>query len=225
MSIPQLISQIDAENTSLKARLLSLVHDYKQLRQSVLSGRRDARNGAPSTTHKRCITERLVEDAFSTHPTGEMDGLVSEMLVLSHDTFASFIDYNDMSKSPDPVLAHEPAFSMMSSSSLDLSPDSHDDGDHSVFDDDEDDGFSSLTRSTTVLLVGTVPTYTKRLPMPSFKTIEELLCDPFGHQWAFEESMNSIDHHRDNYLMVADMLEEQLLSNEMRYYTEHTAQF
>lgn len=228
---------MEAENLSLKSRLLSLVHDYKHLRAAVLAGGCDTHYEVASTAHKRCSAERLLDDTVQEPSPDEH---TSDILDHTHSSsFASYFDYTELSSLRSMDFDKYPAQSPLSSS-LVMLHESPNDTDHDVFDSDgrgdcDDDCLLLLTRCTTVLLesnpCGSHPFpplhATAPLPLPPFKSLPQSEPRHIVHHWMFDDSMNASapvsEWERDRYNMVTDMLEEQLLSNEMRYYVETAA--
>jgi septal ring-binding cell division protein DamX len=207
------ISAIDQENLDLKVSLLSLINDYKNLKQLVLNGNYLDELSLPisTTSHKR-----------SFHETETVDDLAEELKDLTHSSinptpsspqtnnptsnsksdedFSKFINYersivDDFESDIDDFDMESPQLSRTTS------PGSSDE-DNSLM--------STLTRSTTVSSVNTssvAPTKSNKFIFDLPKYEEE---DGEAYAFKFE--------NLDDYNQVNDFLSEKLITNDITYY-------
>ncbi|CUM62706.1 uncharacterized protein PRCAT00000262001 [Priceomyces carsonii] len=208
-TIEKNIEVIERENGQLKNHLLSLIHDYKSLKNMVLnkpSHPVQVEYDGISGARKRAFAEL----------NDPMNELITDMNELSHDTpafddseaspeaedFLSFIDYDRVSDhelEEDDELIDSPALSRTTSPSSDT----------------ENSLMSSLTRSTTV------STYNSNIERKNFKFHDLPVYSNEDYTFTFDQESNkkymSIIEE-DKYNMVTDFLEEKLISNDLNYY-------
>jgi hypothetical protein len=237
------ISIVEAENKILKDHLLTLIHDYKHLRNTVLLQTAfPAGDHTPSTSRKRSFHELNAADP--------MNELIDNMSDLSHNTPLSLysIHGDDELKSPEEIDEEEEnLFNFIKLDDEDPIPaDAHDDMQFlsrttSPSETDcENSLMSSLTRSTTVstnnssfMLNDYKPKHAgfamlKETPynfynLPNFASLHSE-----GEDVGFtfdklspHEKFNSI-LKQDQYNMITDFLEEKLIDNDRNYYVNHT---
>ncbi|ODV78521.1 uncharacterized protein CANTADRAFT_22511 [Suhomyces tanzawaensis NRRL Y-17324] len=237
-SLAKNIKLVDSENLALKSSLLSLIHDYKYLKDLVLNkGYGEVEDeDLDKNVHKRSYGEVEVKEQLDSEiaTSALMNELINDMNDLSYtkksQSKRKFNHYKDFEK-------------------LDTVEDS--DGDIDFEDDEDDDALSpsstalsrttspssdfennslmsSLTRSTTVSSVNTI---TNQVPMldkkgypfknssrlfelPRFE--EHASSDTYSFQ--FDDALNA---DQDQYHRINDFLEEKLLTNDLDYYVEN----
>ncbi|CAN3367349.1 hypothetical protein DICA3_F09384 [Diutina catenulata] len=234
-SLKSNIQLIDSENSQLKSNLLSLIHDYKHLKNLVLNGDYiDAAATAKfSTAHKRSFNEAssvndlinnlndLTYDTASNSPVSSMvpSPTSAESPVTSpapEDTFSQFITLDD---------PYKPSYLDDSDDDLDLddsparlsrtiSPSTSDfDSSHSLM--------SSLTRSTTQTSVGTCEVAVAKRGSRDRKFFELPKFDEEVGPHVFKfDALMSAPYPEDEYHMINDFLEEKLLDNDLKYYVD-----
>lgn len=217
------VDVVDRENYQLKAHLLLLIHDYKQLRQVVLNKSNAYRFSPPASARKRLFTEF----AYSR----DMNELIDNMSGLSHNhkNVAESSDEDD-----DEVLNYV----NWDSRTAEIA-------------DDDDDDVDSLSRTTSPvemsegecdnsLMTSLTRSTTVSTNNSSFVVNEK----PFARDYHFHdlpamadpdtgflfEKINPHDKmmsviHEDNYNMVTDFLEEKLIDNDVCYYVESQRQY
>lgn len=237
------ISVVEAENKILKDHLLTLIHDYKHLRNTVL-----LQTAFPVEDHISSTSRKRSFHELNTHDP--MSELIDNMSDLSHNTPLSLysIHGDDDLKSPEEIDEEEEnLFNFIKLDDEDPIPvDAPDDMQFlsrttSPSETDcENSLMSSLTRSTTVstnnssfMLNDYKPKHAgfamlKETPynfynLPNFASLHSegedvgFTFDKLSPHEKFSSILK-----QDQYNMIADFLEEKLIDNDRNYYVNHT---
>lgn len=228
------IQVIERENYQLKTRLLSLIHDYKCLRSSVLalaslgSSSPAAFYDDISTARKRLYNE--MGDPMNELITN-MSGLLyksSEALNFGGDahvldsleTLASPLDLIDFVKLDEEFLELDELADNDVDDEIDLASLSRLISPSASEAEENNSLMTSITRSTTV---STTSSIVEKRPEKMFKFFDLPTYSEDDYSFTFEpldglKTMSIIEE--DHYNQVADFLEEKLLSNDVKYYVE-----
>lgn len=227
------IQVVERENYQLKTRLLSLIHDYKCLRSSVLalaslgSSSPAAFYDDISTARKRLYNE--MGDPMNELITN-MSGLLyksSEALNFgdanaadSVETLASPLDLIDLVKLDEEFLELDELADNDVDDEIDLASLSRLISPSASEAEENNSLMTSITRSTTV---STTSSIVEKRPEKMFKFFDLPTYSEDDYSFTFEpldglKTMSIIEE--DHYNQVADFLEEKLLSNDVKYYVE-----
>lgn len=225
------ISLIDRENGQLKTHLLSLIHDYKHLKNLVLNKPQSLPHHLAfedtTTARKRSFTELVNVDP--------MNELICNMNDLSHspgEAYASNIEpsspIEDSDSEIDEVLNYinldydiydedEDIGSLELSRTTSPSAMSETDGENSLM--------TTLTRSTTVSTNNSMINEKKLFKEENFRfyTLPEFSTKDYEFSFADinanDKKMSIIQE--DKYNMITDFLEEKLIDNDLNYYVQN----
>ncbi|EEQ40382.1 hypothetical protein EJF18_50318 [Clavispora lusitaniae] len=238
------IRTVDRENYHLKTRLLSLIHDYKSLRASVLSSVSSGSSSpapgmfeSPTTARKRLYNEigdpmsELISNMNGLSYKSPSTELVSHEMPSSEATMSANLAIGSDVGVSEVAAPSERDSDVFDFVDLDASTRPLDDEDEleslslsvspSASDADENSLMTSLTRSTTV---STNNSFFEKKPSSVFKFYDLPVYSEDDYAFSFEkidphgEAMSVIQE--DHYNQVADFLEEKLMSNDIKYYVE-----
>ncbi|EGW35697.1 uncharacterized protein SPAPADRAFT_58900 [Spathaspora passalidarum NRRL Y-27907] len=217
------IKTIDSENLSLKSTLLSLIHDYKQLKNLVLNPEviTSVHQPLDSNVHKRSYTEVKTNEVLTTSTTTEFDKFIdldnNDHVDLKKSKTNDYFEPIDSDIEIDYEDDYE--YNMMTSPTLSSTELSRTTSPYSDF--ENNSLMSSLTRSTTVSSVMSFdkPKFTLNnfFELPKYEEEQ----DDHEYNFKFDELMNN-NSKNDQYNMITDFLEEKLITNDIEYYTAST---
>lgn len=227
------ISMIEKENSQLKTHLLSLIHDYKHLKNLVLNKPQSLPHHLAfedtTTARKRSFTELVNVDP--------MNELICNMSDLSYSPVAAG------ASNIEPSSPIEDTDSELDEVFNYINLDNH------IYDEDEDEDIESLelsrttspsvmsetdgenslmttlTRSTTVSTNNSMMNEKKTYKDEQFKFYALPEFSTKNYEFSFDE-INPNDKkmsiiQEDKYNMITDFLEEKLIDNDLNYYVQN----
>lgn len=227
------ISMIEKENSQLKTHLLSLIHDYKHLKNLVLNKPQSLPHHLAfedtTTARKRSFTELVNVDP--------MNELICNMSDLSYSPGAA------VASNIEPSSPIEDTDSELDEVFNYINLDNH------IYDEDEDEDIESLelsrttspsvmsetdgenslmttlTRSTTVSTNNSMMNEKKTYKDEQFKFYALPEFSTKNYEFSFDE-INPNDKkmsiiQEDKYNMITDFLEEKLIDNDLNYYVQN----
>ncbi|RLV91289.1 hypothetical protein JA1_003967 [Spathaspora sp. JA1] len=223
------IKTIDTENLSLKSTLLSLIHDYKHLKDLVLNPEVITSIPQPldSNVHKRSYTEVKTNEVLAPSTTPSTSTEFEKFINIDVDADdlhkkSKLTDYFDPVENSDIDIDFDDEYeynNMLMTSPTLSSELSRTTSPYSDF--ENNSLMSSLTRTTTVSSIMsfdkpkfTLTTNNKFFELPKYDEEEQ---DDSDYNFKFDELMNNSKN--DQYNMITDFLEEKLITNDIEYYT------